>query len=107
MALTGQAHGQFACRLDNVGCRTLTAFVMSPFPAPLDLFPPTRSAALARLAEFVPRAGRTYAAARNADPGPGLKSNVSMLSPYLRHRILTEREVIAEVLEQHSSIQAE
>jgi deoxyribodipyrimidine photolyase-like uncharacterized protein len=77
------------------------------YPAPLDLFPPSRSAGLARLADFAARAGRTYAAERNADPGPGFKSNVSMLSPYLRHRILSEREVIAAVLEQHSPNQAE
>ncbi|MEE4638920.1 MAG: FAD-binding domain-containing protein [Wenzhouxiangella sp.] len=80
---------------------------MQKLCAPLDLFPPTRSAALARLADFVPRAGRAYAAERNADPGPGFKPNVSMLSPYLRHRILTEREVIAAVVEQHSPSQAE
>ena len=80
---------------------------MNPFPAPLDLFPPTRSTALARLADFVPRAGRDYAAERNADPGPGFRPNVSMLSPYLRHRILTEREVMAAVLQQHSPNQAE
>ncbi|MFW5815317.1 MAG: FAD-binding domain-containing protein [Wenzhouxiangella sp.] len=80
---------------------------MKHFPLPLDLFPPIRSAALARLADFAPRAGRAYAAERNADPGPGFKPNVSMLSPYLRHRILTEREVIAAVVEQHSPNQAE
>jgi deoxyribodipyrimidine photo-lyase len=73
----------------------------------LALFPPAREAALERLTAFVPRAGRAYAAERNADPGPGLKDNVSMLSPYLRHRILTEREVIASVLERHSVAQAE
>ena len=104
---SGAAHGRLACRSDNAGFRNLKAFVMNPFPAPLDLFPPTRSAALARLVNFVPRAGRAYAAERNADPGPGFKPNVSMLSPYLRHRILTEREVIAAVLEQHSPNQAE
>ncbi len=80
---------------------------MTHFPEPLELFPPSRAAALDRLAEFVPRAGRSYAAQRNADPGPGRKPNVSMLSPYLRHRLLTEHEVIAAVLEQHSANQAE
>lgn len=85
----------------------LAAPVMKSCPAPLDLFPPTRSAGLARLADFVPRAGRAYAAERNADPGPGFKPKVSMLSPYLRHRILTEREVVAAVLQQHSPAEAE
>ena len=65
------------------------------------LFPPTRAAALARLEAFVPNAGRRYAMERNRDPGPGLRDNVSMLSPYLRHRAITEREVLAAVLQQH------
>ncbi len=73
----------------------------------LSLFPPSREAALKRLADFVPRAGREYASERHADPGPGLKKNVSMLSPYLRHRLLTEHEVIEAVLERHSASTAE
>ena len=80
---------------------------MTEFPEPLELFPPSRGAALARLTDFAPRAGRAYAATRNVDPGPWFKSNVSMLSPYLRHRILSEREVVEAVLEQHSPDQAE
>ena len=80
---------------------------MSDLLEPLICFPPARAAAQERLASFVPRAGRAYAAQRNADSGPGLKANVSMLSPYVRHRILSEREVIAAVLEQHAVDQAE
>jgi len=80
---------------------------MTEYSDSLSFFPPTRQAALDRLAAFVPRAGRAYAAERNADAGPGLKSNVSMLSPYIRHRLLTEHEVVATVLEQHSPNQAE
>lgn len=72
-----------------------------------DLFIPTREAALARLRGFVPRAGRHYATQRNTDPGRGFKHTVSMLSPYLRHRLITEREVVSAVLEQHSTEQAE
>jgi hypothetical protein len=70
-------------------------------PQPI-LFPPKRSEALARLAAFVPNAGRRYVAERNRDPGPGLRDNVSMLSPYIRHRVLTEHEVLAAVMRQHS-----
>lgn len=70
-------------------------------PQPI-LFPPERSAALARLAAFVPNAGRRYAAERSRDPGPGLRDNVSMLSPYIRHRMLTEHEVLAAVMRKHS-----
>ena len=54
--------------------------------------PATRTAALARLAAFLPRAGLAYAARRNEDV-PG-HPHVSGLSPYLRHRLLTEAEVI-------------
>lgn len=71
------------------------------------LFPPTRAAALARLEAFAPRAGPRYAAGRNHDPGPGLRDNVSMLSPYIRHRVITEREVLAAVLQRHAPQAAE
>ena len=68
---------------------------------------PSRAAGLARLADFVPRAGRAYAEGRNCDPGPGAPSAVSRLSPYLRHRLITEREVVAAVLGAHSFSAAE
>jgi len=74
---------------------------------PRALFPPKRVDALARLCDFVPRAGRAYAAGRNADPGPGHRSNVSMLSPYIRHRLVTEREVVGAVLERFAPSTAE
>ncbi|NUB46562.1 DNA photolyase [Fertoebacter nigrum] len=65
-----------------------------------DDFPPHRSAALARLAAFVPQAGRDYAALRNHDlPG---HPHVSGLSPYIRHRLLLEDEVIAAVGAAHA-----
>jgi len=62
----------------------------------------TRAAGLARLADFVPRAGRAYAADRNHDRGPLDRTNVSTLSPWLRHRLVTEREVVETVLQRHS-----
>ena len=74
---------------------------------PGELFPPQRSAALARLEAFVPHAGRRYASERNRDSGPGQRDNVSLLSPYLRHRVITEHEVLAAVLRQHSPQAAE
>ncbi len=70
-------------------------------------FTPTRSAGLSRLNDFVPRAGRIYADGRNADHGPGARSNVSVLSPYIRHRLITESEVVAAVLARHSGAVAE
>ncbi|GGA62149.1 FAD-binding domain-containing protein [Sphingomonas psychrolutea] len=56
---------------------------------------------MAALDAFVPRAGRRYSEHRNFDYGPDDRTNISMLSPYLRHRMITEQEVIARVLAQH------
>ena len=71
------------------------------------LFSPTRTAGLKRLTDFMPRAGALYARDRNTDFGPNGRSNVSQLSPWLRHRLITKREVTAEVLAQHSFAEAE
>jgi deoxyribodipyrimidine photo-lyase len=71
---------------------------------PLD---PTRAAGLERLARFLPKAGRAYAAGRNHDrPGEGHPA-VSGLSPWLRHRLLTEAEVLEAVLGRHGPAAAE
>ncbi len=70
-------------------------------------FPPNRTAALERLARFVPRAGRDYAARRNYDFGPNQHLHVSTLSPYLRSRLITEEEVLQAVLARHSPQAAE
>ena len=59
---------------------------------------PTRDEALRRLEEFVPRAGRAYASTRNYDHGPSDRSNVSLLSPYIRHRLILEEEVLKVIL---------
>lgn len=67
---------------------------------------PTRVAGLRRLDSFVPRAGRAYAKARNFDFGPGNRNNVSMLSPYIRHRLVLEEEVLAAVMQQHDHVDA-
>lgn len=64
---------------------------------------PTRAAALARLVDFAPRMGRAYAEGRNTDPGPGARRDVSLLSPYLRHRLLTESEAIGTALAEHGA----
>ncbi|MEO1544066.1 MAG: FAD-binding domain-containing protein [Pseudomonadota bacterium] len=63
---------------------------------------PTRAAALEALGDFLPRAGRAYAKARNYDFGPATRGNVSNLSPYTRHRIITEQEIVQRVLERHA-----
>ena len=55
-------------------------------------FIPTRAAALARLENFIPAAGR-YAAERNyVRPG---HDNVSRLSPWVQKRLLLESEIVA------------
>ena len=73
----------------------------------LDHFPPNRIEALSRLKAFVPKAGRTYATRRNYDLGAGSHTGVSALSPYLRHRIVTEQDVLEAVLGAHSRQAAE
>jgi deoxyribodipyrimidine photo-lyase len=62
-------------------------------------FVPTRAAALARLEEFLPDAGR-YAADRNfVRPG---HPNISRLSPWVQKRLLLEEEVVAAARERWS-----
>ncbi|TCL86075.1 MULTISPECIES: FAD-binding domain-containing protein [unclassified Rathayibacter] len=70
------------------------------------MFIPTRAAGLEALDDFVARAGSAYTRERNHDHGPS-RSNVSGLSPYLRHRLVTEREVVAAVLARHTLTAAE
>ncbi|MEL6689149.1 MAG: FAD-binding domain-containing protein [Pseudomonadota bacterium] len=68
-------------------------------------FDPTRTAALERLTAFLPKAGRDYAAKRNYDlPG---HPHVSALSPYIRHRALTEAEVLEATLARFAPSTAE
>jgi deoxyribodipyrimidine photo-lyase len=65
-------------------------------------FPATRLEGQRRLSDFVPRAGHDYASGRNMDMGPNGQAHVSLLSPYLRHRLITEHEVVQAVLGKHS-----
>ena len=58
-------------------------------------FPATRAAGLERLAAFAPHMGTPYAIGRNTDHGPDAEASTSALSPYLRRRLLLEREVVA------------
>jgi deoxyribodipyrimidine photo-lyase len=76
--------------------------IMIPFS-----FEPTRAAGLERLAAFAPRTARDYAAYRNTDEGQGLRSNVSMLSPYIRFRMIIEEDVLAAVLNRYTWTSAE
>jgi deoxyribodipyrimidine photo-lyase len=64
-------------------------------------FEPTRVAGLLRLQQFVPAASKHYAATRNSDLGPDARTNVSALSPWVRHRLVTEEEILRAVLARH------
>lgn len=73
----------------------------------LPTFPPTRAEALARTQAFVPAMGLRYANGRNYDRGPGQHKAVSVLSPYVRRRLVTEEEVVAAALAAHGPEGAE
>ena len=60
-----------------------------------------------RLENFQPRMGRRYANGRNTDFGPGSHTAVSVLSPYIRRRLVLESEVVAAALAAHGPEQAE
>ncbi|MFK7896715.1 MAG: FAD-binding domain-containing protein [Myxococcota bacterium] len=68
---------------------------------------PTRAFALERLDRFLPSAGGAYASRRNFDLGPKDRSNVSALSPLIRHRLILEEEVLRKALERHRPDEAE
>ena len=83
-------------------------FMMTMPPSAQMPFPlATRAAALEMLQAFLPKAGAGYAQWRNYDFGPGQHTRVSALSPYIRHRLITEEEVVRGVLTQHSPDAAE
>ena len=68
---------------------------------------PTRAAAMQRLDGFVASAGSQYARQRNFDFGSGKHSKVSQLSPWIRHRLLMEEDVLSAVLKTHDLNAAE
>ncbi|MGD8480131.1 MAG: FAD-binding domain-containing protein [Methyloceanibacter sp.] len=63
---------------------------------------PERAHGLERLLAFAPKAGAEYAKLRNYDLGPGAHDHVSTLSPWIRHRLILEEEVVSAVLARHS-----
>ena len=63
---------------------------------------PSRVAGLSRLSGFVAGAGSRYARTRNFDFGPERRGNTSGLSPYVRHRLVLEQELLESTLESHS-----
>ena len=67
-----------------------------------EAFIPTREAGLKRLKEFAPLAGEIYSNKRNFDFSSIEKNSVSALSPWIKHRLITEEEVIIEILKYHN-----
>ena len=67
----------------------------------------TREDGLKIMSAFTPRMGRRYANGRNYDRGAGQHRDVSCLSPYVRRRLVTERELIAAALAEHGPENAE
>ena len=88
---------------------------MSPLPTDASLFDeeeafnftPSRASGLQQLKSFLPMAGGKYAAKRNFDFGPTNRNNVSLLSPWIRHRLVAEEEVVDAVLSRFSPSSAE
>ncbi len=68
---------------------------------------PTRAKGDALLADFTPRMGRRYANGRNTDHGPGAHKAVSVLSPYIRRRLVLEQDAVAAALAAHGPAEAE
>ena len=59
------------------------------------------------LQAFAPRMGRRYANGRNTDHGPGAHKAVSVLSPYIRRRMVLEQDAVALALATHGPDDAE
>ena len=67
----------------------------------------TRAEGEKTLAAFTQRMGRRYANGRNTDHGPGAHKAVSMLSPYIRRRLVLESEAVAAAIAAHGPEDAE
>jgi deoxyribodipyrimidine photo-lyase len=67
----------------------------------------TRTEGDKRLTAFTPRMGRRYANGRNSDHGPGRHTAVSVLSPYIRRRLVLESDLVAAALAAHGPEGAE
>lgn len=99
----GGLQGQVGAFLDTGVHTARCTGMIDPCPSPAA----TRTEALNRLHRFAPAAGREYASRRNYDLPDRGHPHVSQLSPYLRHRLITEPEVIQAVLGRHSATAAE
>jgi len=62
------------------------------------IFKTTREQALQDLENYINKEIVNYSTQRNFDFGPSKRNNVSCLSPYISHRLITEYEVAKKVL---------
>ena len=67
----------------------------------------TRERGETALRDFTPRMGAGYAKGRNFDRGPGAHRDVSQLSPFIRRRLVLERDAVAAALAAHGYEAAE
>ena len=66
------------------------------------LFVASRAKAIEKLTYFVENNLTDYSKLRNFDLGPEGRSNVSCLSPYITHGIISEKEIIKKSLDKFS-----
>ncbi len=74
---------------------------------PMTIITATRAEGEALLQAFAPRMGRRYANGRNTDHGLGAHKAVSVLSPYIRRRLVLEQDAVALALATHGPDEAE
>ena len=64
-------------------------------------FTTSRKEALDILENYIEKDILAYSAQRNFDFGPKIRKNISCLSPYITHRLISEYEVAKKVLSKH------
>ena len=65
-------------------------------------FDPSRSFAIEKLNNFIEKNLIEYSKLRNFDYGPNQRANISCLSPYVSHGIISEKEIINKCLKKYS-----
>ena len=70
-------------------------------------FEPSRSFAIEKLNNFIEKNLIEYSKLRNFDYGPNKRANISCLSPYVTHGIVSEKEIINKSLKKYSFIKIE
>ena len=70
-------------------------------------FKPSRNFAIKKLNDFIEKNLAEYSRSRNFDFGPDKRSNVSCLSPYVTHGIVTEVEIIKNSLKKYPFVKNE